>query len=60
MVLEVMKFSVLEVIGLPPRNPSQNPEMMLEQNLFLGRIENPIQLQSCLGKNELGAWARSK
>ena len=26
--------------------------MMMEQSLFLGRIENPIQLQSCLGKNE--------
>ena len=24
--------------------------MMMEQMLFLGRIENPIQLQSCLGK----------
>ena len=23
---------------------------MMEQSLFLGRIENPIQLQSCLGK----------
>ena len=24
--------------------------MMMEQSLFLGRIENPIQIQSCLGK----------
>ena len=28
---------------------------MMEQSLFLGRIENPIQLQSCLGKNQ-GFW----
>ena len=26
--------------------------MMMEQSLFLGRIENPIQLQSCLGKKQ--------
>ena len=25
---------------------------MMEQSLFLGRIENPIQLQSCLGKKQ--------
>ena len=36
--------------GDKPRNPSQNPEMMMEESLFLGRIENPIQLQNCLGK----------
>ena len=28
----------------------RNREMMMEQSLLLGRIENPIQLQSCLGK----------
>ena len=36
-------------VGRQARNPSHNPEMMMEQNLFLGRIGNPIQLQSCLG-----------
>ena len=29
-------------------------KIMMEQSLFLGRIENPIQLQSCLGKNHTG------
>ena len=38
--------------GDKPRNPSQNPGMMMEQSLFFGRIENPIQLQSCLGNKE--------
>ena len=27
--------------------------MMMEQSLFLARIENPIQLQSCLGKKNV-------
>ena len=38
--------------GRQVRNPTRNREMMMEQSLFLGRIENPIQLQSCLGKNQ--------
>ena len=35
------------------RNPSRNQEeqqIMMEQRPFLARIENPIQLKSCLGK----------
>ena len=32
---------------------------MMEQSFFLGRIENPIQLQSCLGKNLIW-WADAK
>ena len=29
----------------------------MEQSLFLGRIENPIQLQSCLGNKDVYATA---
>ena len=29
-------------------------KIMMEQSLFLGRIENPIQLQSCLGNEKKG------
>ena len=46
-------------VGDKPRNPSRNQEMMMEQSLFLGRIENPIQLQSCLGKNQMHVQYKS-
>ena len=29
-------------------------KIMMEQSLFLGRIEHPIQLQSCLGNKKFG------
>ena len=37
------------------RNPSRNQkeqQIMMEQRPFLARIENPIQLKSCLGNND--------
>ena len=30
----------------------EKQEIMMEQSLFLGRTENPIQLESCLGKKK--------
>ena len=38
----------------------QNQEIMIEQSLFLGRIENPIQLQSCLGKKGIAVQFLAK
>ena len=49
---EMMMEQNAKSAGHKPRNPTGNQKIMVEQRLFLGRIENPIQLQSCFGKKE--------